>query len=551
MEARPPTCGRPLQAADLRAGAPREVSLAHSPLRDLPLAGDAGTVVALSNPVTFPETGRVVDMVARCAAEDPGRAAVVADGAVVDYRELLEQVEHLERELHAAGCVPASVVACRGPRSLTTVVLYLAVERAGGIYLPLDPAWPAARTQDVLDRGDSALLVDYTGSKPVVEALSPDRCTLSSLLPHEPRYLIFTSGTTGHPKGAVVARAGMVNHLWAKVVDLGLDEHDRVAFTAPLVFDISMWQMLAPLLVGGCVVVVTEAEVRFPRRLRATLADHAVTVAELVPTAIGLLLDEIDRMPDSGLPALRWLISTGEELKPVLAERSLAVLPHTALLNAYGPTECSDDVTHHVVVPADVRLARLPVGRPIPNSVLYCLVFDPQSGTWSPAAPGEPGEVFVGGVAVGLGYLGDMAATLKAFYRDPFDPGSPTGRLYRTGDLGRIVDGVLHYLGRTDRQIKLDGVRMELDEIEAVLSRHPMVTQCAVTVREGSRPRLTAHYAVGEAVESAELEAYLRSRLPEALVPTLWDRWDALPLTANGKVDHQTLRAGVTRLRDV
>ncbi|MBB5960726.1 amino acid adenylation domain-containing protein [Saccharothrix tamanrassetensis] len=504
------------------------------------MAGDPRTVPALRNPVEFPVLEGVFDTVERFAAQDPDRPAVLSGGPPLGYGALVTAVGDAVERLRANGCLPGAVVACSGPRSATTLVLFLAIERMGAVYLPVDSKWPDARVADVLDRGRCALLVDYTDTEFVVRTRDAGSPGLADLAHADPRYVIFTSGTTGRPKGAVVAWPGMVNHLWAKVVDLDLTERDCVAFTAPLVFDIAIWQMLAPLLVGGSLRVVTDVEVRFPRRLRTVLADSGATVVELVPTAIGLLLDELDR--GQAVPALRWLISTGEELKPALAERAITALPEVGLLNAYGPTECSDDVTHHVVTLADTGLPRLPVGRPIANCALYCLVAT--DGGWAPAEAGVTGEIFVGGVPVGLGYVGDPEATAAAFHRDPFDPASPTGRLYRTGDLGRVVDGVVHYHGRADRQVKLDGVRMELDEIESVLGRHPAVAQCAVTVADGERRRLTAHYVVRTPVSAEDLESYLHSRLPQALVPKRWDERAELPLTGNGKVDHRALAAG-------
>ncbi|WP_229858841.1 amino acid adenylation domain-containing protein, partial [Streptomyces anandii] len=353
----------------------------------------------------------------------------------------------------------------------------------------------------------------------------------------------FTSGTTGRPKGATIEHQGLLNHLWSKTADLSLGPEDAVAFSAPLVFDISIWQMLCPFLVGGKVVVIDDALMRMPRWLIRALDSAGVTVVELVPTVVGRLVDEIRRQDGPALAKLRWLLSTGEELYPALAEQVLDTLPHVSLLNAYGPAECSDDVTLHTVARADLRRPRLPVGTPVANCVLHVLV-ETEDGTWRPAEPGQSGELFVGGTCVGLGYLNDPATTERAFFRDPFDPHSPTGRIYRTGDLARVEDGLLHYLGRGDRQVKVGGVRMELDEIEVVLSRHPAVEQCAVTVSdEGALSELVAHYTLRTEVPQQELRQALSAVLPPVMVPRRWREWSALPLSRNGKIDYRSLTA--------
>jgi amino acid adenylation domain-containing protein len=512
-------------------------------LADLPV--DPAGITALTNPVDFGPTGTVIDHVDAHATSQPDRTAVIAGDSVLSYGQLVRRVEEYRDVLRAHGCAVGDIVACLGHRTADTVVLFLALESIGAVYLPVDPGWPPARIAEVLELSGSAIVFDYrdTGT-PRIEARADRDARLPESAESPPRYVIYTSGTTGRPKGAIVAEAGMLNHLLAKIADLALTARDRVACTAPLVFDISIWQLLAPLVVGATVVVVPDGDIVFPRRLYRQLARHEVSVVELVPTAIAGLLDETARQAaDRSLPALRWLISTGEELKPVLAHRVLFALPHARLLNAYGPTECSDDVTHHVVTDADTTRTRLPVGRPIANAAIYCLTRGADARTWTAPEPGAAGEIFVGGVPAGLGYLGDPDATRAAFFRDPFDPDSPTRRLYRTGDLGRIENGVVHYLGRVDRQVKVAGVRMELDEIEAALSRHPAVGQCAVTLAGGNGrpPHLTAHYVPAAPVAAAELEAFLAAVLPASQVPRHWAELDALPLTANGKVDHRTL----------
>jgi amino acid adenylation domain-containing protein len=501
----------------------------------------------------------VLAHVRRHAGTAPSRVAVLDTGRTVSYRQLVNAVATVRRLLLDNGCHAGEVVAATGPRGAHTVVVFLALESIGAGYLPVDPEWPAARLRGVLLRSRAGRLVTY-GNAPAtaaaevglpVLALGPDpgwdgemsgadraRCDDAA----EPRYVIYTSGTTGTPKGAVVEHRGMLNHLWAKVHDLSLTNEDTVAFSAPLVFDIAIWQMLAPLLVGGAVAVVPDADMGFPRRLLATLRRGGVTVVELVPTVVGWLADEVRRGRDPGaLPALRWLISTGEELPPAVAGRVLDTLPHVLLLNAYGPTECSDDVTHHVVRRADIGGTRVPVGAPIEGVTLYVLVAD---GTaWRAARPGDSGELFVGGVAVGAGYLDDPTATAAAFFGDVLDPASATGRLYRTGDAAVVRDGLVYCLGRLDRQVKVSGVRIELDEVEAALHRHPAVARCAVLVdRHGAEPELVAHYvANGPPPSAAALREFLLELVPPAMAPERWVAVEALPLTPNGKTDYQAL----------
>ncbi|MFD3842015.1 amino acid adenylation domain-containing protein [Streptomyces sp. NPDC058642] len=534
--------------------------------RDLGLGREGGR---------FDTASGVLARVFHTAAGTPDRTAVVDDASALTYAGLLARVDRFRTVLSAAGCSAGTVVAAVGDRSADTIAAFLALESLGAVYLPIAPDWPAQRVGEVLARSGADLLLDYSGDPggggprgrtaakaatelgtPVVAApdgdvSGPPSSVSAAVAPSaadtpdrslEPRYCIFTSGTTGRPKGASVEHRGMMNHLWAKVEDLGLSEADRLAFTAPLVFDISIWQMLAPLLVGGTVVVVREPELAFPRRLTNVLEQSGVTVVELVPTVVGWITDQAERRTGVTLPALRWLISTGEELHTNLAARFLAAAPHIRLLNAYGPTECSDDITHHEVTAQDTARPRLPVGAPVTGARLYLLVRE-DGGQWRAASPGEAGELFVGGVVVGLGYVNDPDNNAAAFFTDPFDQDSPTGRLYRTGDLARFEDGVVHYLGRVDRQVKVAGVRMELDEIEVVLRRHPAVDECAVVVPVvDGRPELAACYTLLNPVPAEELRAYLADSLPEAMVPRRLTELDALPLTQNGKTDHRALR---------
>ncbi|TDB99092.1 amino acid adenylation domain-containing protein [Actinomadura sp. 7K534] len=449
----------------------------------------------------------VITRVERFAAERD-RPAITDDGArVLSYSGLAAQARRLAALLEDEGVEPGTVVGVGGPRSASVIAAFLAIELVGALYVPADETWPAGRVRDVLDQAGASVLLLADDGAGDAEALRqgaadagcrvvriaaadglepwPGEPRLHAL--DQPRYVLFTSGSTGRPKGAVVEHQGMVNHLWAKIVDLELTGADVVAFTAPLGFDISIWQMLCPLLLGGRVDVVGDDVAHDPVAFARAVDDRGITIVELVPTMVRHLLDDL--APGS-LPSLRWMIATGEELPAELSRRWLDAMPHALLLNAYGPTECSDDVTHHTVTAGDLRLLRLPIGTPVVNARLYVLR-EEDDGTWAACDAGETGELFVGGVVVGRGYLGNDERTREAFYRDPFGD-LPTGRLYRTGDAVRLLGAgeggedrpTLQYLGRVDRQVKIAGVRMELGEIEAVLQRHPSVGAAAVVVHE-------------------------------------------------------------------
>ncbi|MFH9663483.1 amino acid adenylation domain-containing protein [Streptomyces sp. NPDC017248] len=483
------------------------------------------------------------------------------------YGQLHDEVARLRSFLLWQGCTPGERVAVSGPRSHKSAVAFLALESIGAVYIPVDRAWPPERLAEVFTQARCTCVLVHRGSAEADahEAPSPALVRAAadagaellqleeaaecepSAPPCEPptdpgdqaRYVIYTSGSTGTPKGAVVDHRGMANHLAHMVDSLNLTSGDVVAFTAPPTYVVSIWQMLAAVTAGATVAVIGGFDAANPRRLLKALSEHEVTVAQMVPTMISMFVGELGRRPDGErLPRLRWLISTGEELRPQLAAEVLDTLPHARLLNAYGMSECSDDVAQHVVRRTDVRRPRLPVGRPIANTFLYVLV--EHDGVWRPARAGEAGELFVGGVPVGAGYLGGDGSP-ASFFRNDLNPGLPSSRLYRTGDLACVDDGLVYYLGRSDRQIKIRGLRMELDEVELVLRRHPSLAGCAVTAEAaGESHRLRIYYVAADDVSVRELQEHLRGSLPWA-VSSNWVRLDEIPLTSHGKIDYRSL----------
>ncbi|MEC4017528.1 non-ribosomal peptide synthetase [Streptomyces sp. H27-D2] len=353
-------------------------------------------------------------------------------------------------------------------------------------------------------------------------------------------YVIFTSGSTGKPKGAMVHRRGMVNHLLAKVEDLELTAADTVVHNAPVTFDISVWQMLSALVTGGRLRVVPKRTASDPAELLGLVDAERITVLEVVPSLLRAALDSWDAgAPVPGLAPLRTLMVTGEVLPAELCGRWFGYFPGIALVNAYGPTECSDDVTHALIRSGDdLASVRAPLGRAVRNTGLYVL-----GDSLRPVPAGVPGELYVGGTGVGRGYLGDPRRTAAVFVADPY-AALPGARMYRTGDrVVRRPDGQLEFLERRDHQVKIRGHRIELGEIEAALRLVPGVTDAAVDLaKDTSGGSRLIGYLVGEA-DAAKARETAAELLPDYMVPSAFVLLDALPLTPNGKVDRKALPA--------
>ncbi|MEV7597958.1 amino acid adenylation domain-containing protein [Kitasatospora sp. NPDC089797] len=495
-----------------------------------------------------PDRG-LVEQVRAVAAAQPEAVAVRDGRERVGYRQLLTRAAGVAARLSAAGAGRGSVVAMLAEAGAPFVTGVLAVQAVGAAYLPLDPAAPAARNAALLaDSGAHHLLLgtdcaapDGTGAA-VLPLSEPADSACTAELPSlgtgaDLAYVMFTSGSTGRPKGAMVQRSGMMNHLWAKAHDLELAAGEVVVQNAPLTFDVSVWQMLAPLVVGGSIRVAGADTAADPNALFTLTRDERIAVLEVVPSLLRAALDAWDldgSAPE--LPELHWLVVTGEALPADLCRRWHSRYPDVPMMNAYGPTECSDDVTHAVIAVDDELDGRVPIGGAVRNTRLYVL-----SDELQPVPVGVPGELYVGGAGVGRGYLDDPARTATTFTADPFTGNG--ARMYRTGD--RVVqrpDGQLEFIERRDHQVKIRGRRVETGEIEAVLRTLHPITDAAVAVLPDTsgNPRLVA-YLTGPGVRPADIRAELAQLLPAYMIPASWLVLDALPLTPNGKLDRKAL----------
>ncbi len=456
---------------------------------------------------------------------------------------------------------PEFLIALLGERDLSLLTAIIATFKAGGAYMPLAPNLPEGRIKELLSLSQAPVLVASEACRNRARALAAQLgCQLliaedywldgeASALPavsspERLAYVLFTSGSTGTPKGVMVEHKGMLNNIFGKQpqdTSLGLSKKDVIAQTASQAFDISVWQFLAAPVVGARVEILPDAIAHDPRALLNAIFGHGITLLEAVPTMIRGLLDVASPQQNPG--KLRWLIATGEALPPALANEWLERFPHIPIMNAYGPAECSDDVSFHALREPGLNLARpLPIGKPTANNQLYIL-----DDHLRPQPVGVPGEIHVGGVGVGRGYWQDEARTRQAFIDHPFKAGE---RFYRSGDLGRwLPDGTIEYLGRRDFQVKIRGHRIELGEIENRLEALPQVRAAVVVAPRDLRGdrRLVAYWTAsdeaGDSVDQTALSRALAAQLPEYMVPTLLIRLDTLPLSSNGKVDRKTLEA--------
>ncbi|WP_404955484.1 non-ribosomal peptide synthetase [Streptomyces sp. 147326] len=487
----------------------------------------------------------------------PAEVAAVHAGESLTYAQLNARANRIAHALLARGLAAEAVVAVVTERNLDWLAAVIGIFKAGAAYLPIEPHAPADRMARTLERSGCAIVLTEPGGPGHLErAAAPDLelLTLADAYGEERSednpgvpvaadqlaYLYFTSGSTGEPKGAMCEHAGFVNHLYAKIDDQRIGEGQVVAQTAPQSFDISLWQLVAALVVGGRTLIIEQDAILDVDRYLDAVERGGVAVLQAVPSYLEVVLARLETSPRE-LPALRCVSVTGEALKKELTVRWFARFPDIALMNAYGLTETCDDTNHEVMTSVPVWDS-VPLGPAVGNVTVY--VVDDEL---RPVPLGAPGEIVFSGVCVGRGYVNDPERTAQAFCEDPHRPGQ---RLYRSGDFGRrLPGGSLEYLGRRDAQIKIRGFRIEIGEIENQLLKLPGVRDGAVVVVESPDQ---GRHLVGFQTGSEEPAGVLRERLAQALpaymVPGRLERLDVLPLTPNGKTDKRALAALASEL---
>ncbi|MYZ38958.1 MULTISPECIES: amino acid adenylation domain-containing protein [unclassified Streptomyces] len=500
--------------------------------------------------------GGPVDDILAHASRDPGAIAVVTPDTELSYGELADRIDQLGRILTARGVGPEEVCAIAVERGIDAVVAMAAVLRAGGAFLTLDVELPLPRLVSMAESGRARFLLTTTalaerlvlpvaGPTLLLDRLpAPDQDPDTLLTPLEPSaalgprslaYISHTSGSTGAPHAVMIERAGLDVYVRFVVRDYGLGPHTVAVQLAPLGYDASIRDIFAPLVAGGRLVLVDRARLLRADTFAATLREYgADTVLSTTPS----LLTFLAQGPDGAerLGGVRTVVSSGESLRPFLAAGGRGLVDGL-LVNQYGPTECTMTSTRYKV-PAVPDTSVDLIGTPIDGVTVQVLDDDLRA-----VPDGAVGELYIGGGGVARGYRGLAALTAGRFLPDPSGP--PGARMYRTGDLARrLPGGELEYLGRSDRQIKIRGHRVDPAEIEGALLTHPHITGAVVTAETDGQGRtwLYAHVTgLPSGTGDASVRAHLAGTLPPHMLPRRFSRIDRLPVTRSGKTDRGTL----------
>jgi enterobactin synthetase component F len=523
-----------LRGLDDRACTLAALPIMPEPMREQVLGLAAGETVSL------PEEATLATLCAAQAERTPGAAALIFGEQQLSFATIHEQAARLARRLAAHGVRPGVVVGIALPRTPALVIAVLAVHKAGGAYLALDPSYPAERIRFIVADAAAPVIITNAALAPVFaesgaqllfetdpETIEVEIAAPVAAGPGNLAYVLYTSGSTGRPKAVGIEHSSLINLIsWGRSI-VSEAELRGLLFSTSLNFDLSAFEMFLPLVFGGCIVLVENLLM-----LPAAPLREKVRLVNTGPSLLETLL-RTDRLP----PTVTTIIVAGEKLPRRLATSVFEAAPGIRLLNCYGPTETTVYSSCALIDPTDSSDPT--IGRPIWNTTLYVL----DTGR-ALVPPGAPGELLIGGAGVAQGYLGRADLTAERFLRNPYGP----GRLYRTGDRVRWrSDGELEFLGRADDQMKINGIRIEPGEIEAALLALPGITAAVVTLYDDATDvrRLTAYLvpSAGGAPETEIVRAALERQLPRNMVPTSFIWLHALPLTPNGKLDRKSLPA--------
>jgi amino acid adenylation domain-containing protein len=493
----------------------------------------------------------------------PDAVALVFGKTIITYRELNQEANRIARFVKGISGDSRALIGVFMERSVAMVSALYGILKAGCAYVPVDPEYPEDRISFMLENTQTPVVLTQAhlteriskSSSRVIAVDGPESSEIAKKAatnlqhntdPDDLAYVIYTSGSTGQPKGAMNTHRAICNRLLWMQEEYRLTEMDRVLQKTPFSFDVSVWEFFWPLLYGAQLVIAAPGGHRDSSYLVDTVIEHDITTMHFVPSMLNLFLDH----PRSGeCRQLKRVICSGEALPKSLQDRFFARL-QCELHNLYGPTEAAVDVTAWQCLP-NSGLPFVPIGRPIANTQIHVL-----DQALKPVPVGEVGELYIGGVQVGIGYLRRPELTAERFIDDPFHPDNPQARLYKTGDLARWhLDGFVEYLGRSDFQVKIRGFRVELGEIEAAIESFPSISQSVVVANEGTSgdKTLVAYFVHDHGADFSveQLKTFLRGKLPEYMVPPVLMVLESFPLSPNGKIDRKALPPPPQRRREL
>ncbi len=477
------------------------------------------------------------------ARKTPEATALLAeDGRTVPYRQFYEASIVLARRLRERGLEAGDIVAIESERSFEMMTGIYAVLLAGGVYLPIDPDYPAQRREFMLADSDARMKLCAADLAGVLRPRQPlgtgDEAYLPRICGSDPAYVIFTSGSTGRPKGVIIEHGSLVNRLCWMQAQFPIGAGDVLLQKTPTVFDVSVWELFWWSFAGAALVVPEAGVEKDPSAMQKIIESFAVTVIHFVPSMLRVFLEVCP--PDAGLETLKYVFSSGEALDFGHTQRFYTLFPNgrgPRLINLYGPTEATVDVSYYPC-PGDGASRRVPIGRPVFNTRLYVL-----DARLQLQPTGVAGELCIAGNQLARGYLNRPELTHESFL--PKEPGIGD-RLYKTGDLCRVTnDGQIEFIGRLDHQLKIRGFRVETGEIEQWLQAHEAVREAVVVPGggDGAERTLVAWITSGGEWDAANLKRYLAEKLPAYMIPTVFLPLDKVPRTPSGKIDRRSLAA--------
>ncbi|SJN53715.1 Tyrocidine synthase 3 [Vibrio ruber DSM 16370] len=532
-----------------------------APIESLPLVTENEYRILIDDPnsssIKYDNDKTFIECFLSQCQKTPKHIAAICNQSSITYLQLADRAKQIAIMLHEKGCQRESQIGLLMERSIDYLAAILGCQMAGCSFVPLNPDGHAEKTAFILEQIHAEIVFVDDDNGSILNNID-HHCELIPIgrtyhidisgfddtwFPRlgDLAYTIYTSGSTGQPKGVMIEHEGMINHLYAKCFDLDMDETTVLGQIAVQTFDVSIWQLLSPLLCGAKSVILQGNNAWEPNLLLADIQKFNISLIQSVPSHLKLLLDVLESTPNQfDISCLKQFICNAEALPTDLVKRWYALPFNCLLINAYGATEISDDSIHYKIVDdRHFHLPYMPIHQSLPNMKTFIL-----DKFYNPLPKGLTGEIYIGGIGVGRGYLGDPKKTARQYVPNPF-PDCPGSRIYRTGDIARYLDDyAIEFVGRSDFQLKVRGLRVEAGEVETVINSFDKVRESVVCLNKSTgHEALVAYYVTDnkEPIETALLLNYCHEKLSDYMVPSYFIHVPYFELSDNGKVDRKKL----------